>query len=83
MIIYDISVMYFLPSWLYIDFTNHHFCSDLYLCAIVAAPNLLFPKWSNLMIFLDNIILSCIIHEYSSLWRTFNATDLYCSFYLV
>ena len=67
MTIYDISVMYFLPSLVYIYFTNQHFCSGFYFCALVAAPNQLFPKLSNLMIFLDNIIVSYIIQGYSIL----------------
>ena len=80
MTIYDISVMYFLPSLVYIYYTNQHFCSGFYFCALVAAPFSLFPKWSNLMIFLDNIIVSYIIHGYSSIWRSFNTTDIYWSF---
>ena len=64
---YDISVMYLFPSLVYIYFTNHHFSSGFYFSAIVAAHFLLFPKWSNLTILLDNIIVSYIIHGYSSL----------------
>ena len=80
MTIYDISVIYFLPSLVYIYFTNQHLCSGFYLCALVAAPFWLFPKWSNLMLFLDNIIASYMIQGYSSLWRYFNTIDLSWSF---
>ena len=56
---------------------NQHFCSGFYFCALVAAPILLFPKWSNLM---DNIIVSYTTQGYSSLWRPFNTT--YLSWYI-
>ena len=68
--------MYFLPSLVYIYFMNQHLCSGFNFCALVAAPFSLFPKWSNLMFFLDNIIVYYIIQGYSSLWRAFNNTYL-------
>ena len=55
---------------------NQHLCSGFYFCALVAAPFSLFPKWSNLMLFLDNIIVSYIIQGYSSLWRPLKTIDL-------
>ena len=67
MIIYDISVMYFLPSLVYIYFTNHNFCSCFYFCALVPTSNSLFPKWSNSVLFLDSIIFSYIIQGYSTI----------------
>ena len=59
---------------------NQNLCSGFYFCALVASPFSLFPKWSNLMLFLDNIIVSYIIQVYHSFWRPFNTTNLYWYF---
>ena len=75
--------MYFLPSSVYIYFANQHLCIGFYFSAIVAASFLLFIKWSNLMVFFDNIFVSYIIQGYSSLWRPFNTTYLSWYFFNV
>ena len=59
---------------------NQRFCSGFYFCALVAAPFSLFTKWINLMLFLDNTIVSYIIKRCSSIWITFISTDLSWSF---